>query len=65
MAPKPIASSSRSVAGSSSAPTEDTVSLSKESQGLAQPEKTSSSKTASAGNEQRKFSVTDDNDVVA
>ena len=61
--PKPIASSPRSAADSSSAPTEgDTVNLSKEGQSLAQPEKASSS--AAAGSEQRKFSVTDNNDVV-
>jgi uncharacterized FlaG/YvyC family protein len=63
--PKPIASSPRSAAGSSPAPTEvDTVSLSKEVQDLAQSEKASSSKTTSAGIEQRKLSVTDNNDVV-
>ena len=62
--PKPIASSPRSAANSSSAPTTegDTVNLSKEGQSLAQPEKASSS--AAAGSEQRKFSVTDNNDVV-
>jgi uncharacterized FlaG/YvyC family protein len=61
--PKPTASSPRSVADSSSAPTKgDTVSLSKEGQSLAQPEKASSS--SATGSEQRKFSVTDDNDVV-
>jgi uncharacterized FlaG/YvyC family protein len=60
---KPTASSPRSAAESSSAPTEgDTVSLSQVGQDLAQPEKVSSS--ASAGSEQRKFSVTDNNDVV-
>ena len=63
--PKPTASSPRSVAESSSAPSGvDTVDLSKESQSLAQPEKVSSSTAASAGSEQRKFSVTDNNDVV-
>jgi hypothetical protein len=63
--PKPIASSPRSGAESSSAPAEgDTVSLSEEGQSLAQPEKASSSATASTGSEQRKFSVTDNNDVV-
>ena len=64
--PKPTASSPSSAtgSGSSAAPTGDTVSLSEEGQVLAQPEKTSSSKTASADSEQRKFSVTDNNDVV-
>jgi len=62
--PKPTASSSRSTAESPPTPTGDTVSLSKDGQGLAQPDKTSSSKTTSAGNEQRKFSVTDNNDIV-
>jgi hypothetical protein len=63
--PKPIASTSRSAAGSSPAPTKvDTVDLSKEGQSLAQPEKASSSVAASSGSEQREFSVTDNNDVV-
>jgi hypothetical protein len=62
--PKPTASSPRSAAASSSAPAGDTVSLSTEGQGLAQPDKVSSSKTTSAGIEQRKFSITDNNDVV-
>ena len=62
--PKPTASTPSSATGPSSTPTRDTVSLSEEGQGLAQPEKTSSSKTASAGSEQRKFSVTDHNDIV-
>jgi hypothetical protein len=62
---KPNASSPRSGAESTSALTEgDTVSLSKEGQGLAQPEKAPASTAASAGSEQRKFSVTDHNDVV-
>lgn len=62
--PKPIASSSRSAAGSSPDPTGDTVNLSQEAQSLAQLDNASSSKTTSAGIEQRKFSVTDSNDVV-
>ncbi len=61
--PKPIASSS-SPAAKPSSTKGDTVSLSQEAQSLAQPDKASSSKTASAGSEQRKFSVTDNNDVV-
>ena len=60
--PKPTASSSRSEASSSPAPAADTVSLSKQGQDLAQP--ASSSTTAFADNEQRKFSVTENNDVV-
>ena len=62
--PKPTASITRSVAESSSAPTGDTVSLSQDAQDLAQQDKTLSSKTTSAGIEQRKLSVTDNNDVV-
>jgi hypothetical protein len=63
--PKPNASSSRSAVGSSPAPTRvDTVDLSKEGQDLVQPEKASSGTAVSAGSEQRKFSVTDNNDVV-
>lgn len=58
--PKTNASSSRSAGGSASSSTGDTVSLSQEAQRLAQPDKA----TASAGSEQRKFSVTDNNDVV-
>ncbi len=57
--PKTTASSPRSAAASSPAPTGDTVSLSKEGQDLAQLDK-----AASAGSEQRKFSVTENNDVV-
>ena len=66
-APKPKAtnSSSRSVAETSSAPTgDDTVSFSQDAQDLAQQDKALSSKTTSAGIEQRKLSVTDNNDVV-
>ncbi len=62
--PKPIAPSSSPTGESSPVKTGDTVSLSQEAQSLAQPDKASSSKTASAGSEQRKFSVTDNNDVV-
>ena len=62
--PTPIVSSSRSAKESSSASTKDTVSLSKESQEFAQQDKASRSKTTSAGIEQRKLSVTDNNDVV-
>jgi uncharacterized FlaG/YvyC family protein len=62
--PTPIVSSSRSAKESSSASTKDTVRLSKESQEFAQQDKASSSKTTSAGIEQRKLSVTDNNEVV-
>ena len=62
--PKPTASSSRSVAVPSSATTGDTVSLSQDAQNLAQHDKALSSKTTSAGIEQRKLSVTDNNDFV-
>ncbi|MFT4579295.1 MAG: putative FlaG/YvyC family protein [Nitrospinales bacterium] len=62
--PKPTASSPRSAAEPSSTPTGDTVSLSQDAQSLAQPDNASSSKTTSAGIEQRKLSVTDNNDVV-
>ena len=62
--PKPTTSNPRSVAEPSSAPTGDTVSLSQDAQDLAQQDKALSSKTTSAGIEQRKLSVTDNNDVV-
>jgi uncharacterized FlaG/YvyC family protein len=66
IAPKPklTASNSHSVSEPSSAPTRDTVSLSQDAQDLAQQDKTLSSKTTSADIEQRKLSVTDNNDVV-
>ena len=57
--PKPTASSSRSEVSSSPAPSGDTVSLSTQGQDLAQTDK-----VAPAGSEQRKFSVTENNDVV-
>ncbi len=58
--PKPTASSSRSeVSSSSPAPSGDSVSLSTQGQDLAQTDK-----AAPAGSEQRKFSVTENNDVV-
>jgi len=57
--PKPAATSSRSEASSSTAPAGDTVSLSSESL-----DKAAASATASVGSEQRKFSVTENNDVV-
>ena len=66
IAPKPklTASDSRSLAEPSSAPTTDTVSFSQDAKDLTQQDKTLSSKTTSAGIEQRKLSVTDNNDVV-
>ena len=62
--PKSTVSITRSVAEPSSAPTGDTVRLSQDAQDLAQQDKALSSKTTSAGIEQRKLSVTDNNDVV-
>lgn len=56
---KPAATSSRPAASSSAPPVEDTVSLSNESL-----DKAATSTTASVGSEQRKFSVTENNDVV-
>ena len=61
---KPTASISNSVAEPLSAPTGDTVSLSQDAQDLAQQDKILSGKTTSAGIEQRKLSVTDNNEVV-
>ena len=63
--PKPTTSNPRSVAEPSSAPTGDTVRLSQDAQDLVQQDKASSSKiTSVASIEQRKLSVTDNNDVV-
>jgi uncharacterized FlaG/YvyC family protein len=62
---KSTTSNPRSVAEPSSAPTGDTVRLSQDAQDLVQQDKASSSKiTSAAGIEQRKLSVTDNNDVV-
>jgi len=61
--PKSTASSSRSDAGASTAATEDIVSLSKKGKELAQGSETSSA-TTPTGSEQRKFEVTENNDVV-
>lgn len=58
--PRPAASSSRSETSSPPPPSGDTVNLSREGQNLAQ----SNNAAASAGNEQRKFSVTENHDVV-
>ncbi len=70
-APKPKPAASSSGAGASSAPApqpiEDTVSLSNQGQELAQAREVSapsSGAASSSNNEQRKFSVTEDNDVV-
>ena len=63
--PKSTASSSRSDAGASTAATEDIVSLSKKGKDLAQQgSKTPSTATTPTGSEQRKFEVTENNDVV-
>ncbi len=64
--PKPIASSSRSgsEASSSTPPAGDTVSLSKKGQDLAQLDNAAQSTTESVNNEQRKFLVTENHDVV-
>ena len=62
--PKSTASITRSLAEPSSDPTGDTVRLSQDAQDLAQQDKALSSKTTSAGIEQRKLSVTDNNDFV-
>ena len=62
--PKSTASSSRSDAGASTAATEDIVSLSKKGKDLAQQGSKTSSTAAPKGSEQRKFEVTENNDVV-
>ena len=61
--PKKVNSSLIPEKGSSTAPIQDTVNLSQKALRLAQPDKISPSKV-STGSEQRKFSVTDNNDVV-
>ena len=61
--PKSTASSSRSDAGASTAATEDIVSLSKKGKDLAQQGSETPSATHT-GSEQRKFEVTENNDVV-
>ena len=62
--PKSTASSSRSDAGASTAATEDIVSLSKKGKDLARQESETPSATTPTGSEQRKFEVTENNDVV-
>ena len=59
-APKTQSSSSKSVSSSAPQPTGDSVSLSVEAKALAQVSTTG----ASLAGEQRKLSITDDNDVV-
>mgnify|MGYP001273639603 CR=1 FL=1 len=62
--PKSTASSSRSDAGASTAATDDIVNLSKKGKELAQQRSDTSSATTPTGSEQRKFEVTENNDVV-
>ena len=62
--PKSTASNSRSDAGASTAATEDIVSLSKKGKDLAQQGPETPSATTLTGSEQRKFEVTENNDVV-
>jgi uncharacterized FlaG/YvyC family protein len=61
---KKVKSSPVSEKGYSTAPTQDTVNLSQKAKILAQTDKLSPSTTVLTGSEQRKFSVTDNNDVV-
>jgi uncharacterized FlaG/YvyC family protein len=61
---KPITSSSSLVVQNSSASTEDTVNFSKEAQSLARRDGASANTTNYAGGEQKKISVSDNNDVV-
>ena len=61
---KGITSSSGHAAQPSSASTGDKVSLSKEAQSLAKRDRASANTTNYAGSEQKKFSITDNNDVV-
>ena len=62
--PKSTAYSSRSDAVASTAATEDIVSLSKKGKDLAQQGSKTPSATTPTGSEQRKFEVTENNDVV-
>ena len=61
---KQVNSSSLSEKGSSPPVNQDTVNLSKEALSLAQRDGASANTTNYAGSEQKKFSVTDNNDVV-
>ena len=60
---KPTPEGTKSPSRTSNPPAEDTVNLSKEGRNLALS-KVESSSDSSFGNEQRKFSVTENNDVV-
>ena len=62
--PKSTASNSRSDAGASTAATEDIVSLSKKGKDLAQQGSETPSATKPTASQQRKFEVTENNDVV-
>jgi len=61
---KPIASSSNSAAQTSSASTGDTVNLSQEAQSLVRRDRAPANIKNYAGDEQKKISVSDNNDVV-
>jgi uncharacterized FlaG/YvyC family protein len=61
---KQVNSSPISKKGSSTPATQDTVNLSQKSRILAQTDKVYPSKTLSTGSEQKKISVSDNNDVV-
>ena len=63
LAAKPTPAVTKSPSKTSNPPAEDTVSLSKEAKNLVQRQVEASS-DASLGSEQRKFSVTENNDVV-
>ena len=63
LAAKPTPAVTKSPSKTSNPPTEDTVSLSKQGQNLAL-RKVEPSSDSSLGSEQRKFSVTENNDVV-
>jgi hypothetical protein len=62
--PKPITSSSGLEAQNSTVSTGDIVSLSREAQSLARRDGVSANTTNSAGGEQKKISLSDNNDVV-
>jgi uncharacterized FlaG/YvyC family protein len=61
---KQVNSSPRSKKGSSPPPNQDTVNLSQKARSLAQTDKEYLSKITSTGSEQKKISVSDNNDVV-
>jgi len=62
--PKPITSSSSVAAQNSSASTGDTVNLSQEAQSLVRRDGASANTTNSADGEQKKLSISDNNDIV-